>query len=324
MSISREAAAVDDVVVTAEGRHVGWLARGPADGTPVLYLHGWPGSRLEQHLIPGPVLQRFGVRLVSVDRPGYGNTDPLAGERTRRIADVLAVADALGIARFPAMGFSGGGSNVLTLAAIAPERITRVVCVSGEMPWDDDDAIATAQPDQLDELPLFRAGRTSELEEANNLFRSAFLDDVIGALAGMTATLSQREQTWYSQQWVRDTLVAEVTEGLRKSGEGSLEDSLIAVRPFDIDVASIHCPVLAVHGSADDWEPLPNLRRVLALIPDAQLFTLEGLNHFGPLMYPDLLISLASSGNSRQHIKELASGEEPESHDHPGRVGTAL
>lgn len=49
-----------------------------------------------------------------------------------------------------------------------------------------------------------------------------------------------------------------------------------------------------MHGSADDWEPLPNLRRVLTLVPDAQLIVLEGLNHFGPLMYPDLLLSLAS------------------------------
>jgi pimeloyl-ACP methyl ester carboxylesterase len=148
-------------------------------------------------------------------------------------------------------------------------------------------------------LAVFRAGRTSELEEANRQFRSAFLEDAIGALSSMTATLSRREQAWYSQQWVKDTIVAEVTEGLRKSGAGSLDDSLISVRPFDIDVASIRCPVLAVHGSADDWEPLPNLRRVLANVPDAQLFVLEGLNHFGPLLYPDLLISLVSPAMSR-------------------------
>ena len=299
MPVSHDADDVDDVLVTGAGRHVGWLARGPANGTPVLYVHGWPGSRLEQCLIPGQVLRRFGVRLVSVDRPGYGNTEPLAAERSARVADVLAIADALGIDRFPVMGFSGGGSNILTLAAVAPERITRVVCVSGEMPWDDDDAIATSQPDQLAEVAMFRAGRTSELEEANRQFRSAFLEDVIGAFSGMTATLSRREQSWYSQQWVKDTIVAEVTEGLRQSGEGSLDDSLISVRPFDIDVASIQCPVLAVHGSADDWEPLPNLRRVLANVPNAQLFLLEGLNHFGPLLYPDLLISLLSPAIGR-------------------------
>jgi pimeloyl-ACP methyl ester carboxylesterase len=290
--VSPNADAVDDVLVTPAGRHIGWFARGPVDGTPVLYVHGWPGSRLEQCLIPGQVLRRFGVRLVSVDRPGYGNTDPLAGERTARVGDVLAVADALGIDRFPVMGFSGGGSNVLTLAAVAPERVTRVVCVSGEMPWDDDEAIATSQPEQLAELVMFRAGRTSELQEANSQLRSAFLEDAIGALSPMTATLSPREQIWYSQQWVKDTIVAEVTEGLRNSGEGSLDDSLISVRPFDIDLASVQCPVLAVHGSADDWEPLPNLRRVLELVPDRQLLVLEGLNHFGPLLYPGLLLSL--------------------------------
>ena len=192
------------------------------------------------------------------------------------------------------MGLSGGGSNVLTLAAVAPERITRVVCVSAEMPWDDDDALATAQPDQLEELALFRAGRTSELERANDAFCSAFQDDVLGALAGMVVTLSQREQTWYAQRSVTDAFAAEVTEGLRTGREGSLEDSLISVKPFDIDVQSIQCPVLAVHGSADGWEPLPNLRRILELVPDSQLIVLDGLSHFGPMMYPDLLISLTS------------------------------
>jgi pimeloyl-ACP methyl ester carboxylesterase len=160
------------------------------------------------------------------------------------------------------------------------------------MPWDNDEAMATSQPEQLAEMVTFRAGRTSELEEGNNQFRFALLEDVIVALSSMTATLSLREQAWYCQQWVKDTIVAEVTEGLRKSGEGMLDDSLLSVRPFDIDVASIQCPVLAAHGSADDWEPLQNLSRVLALVPDHQLFVLEGLNHFGPLLYPDLMISL--------------------------------
>ena len=67
------------------------------------------------------------------------------------------------------------------------------------------------------------------------------------------------------------------------------------MRPFEVDLTSIRCPVRAVHGSLDDWEPLANLERVLAAVLDAQLFRLEGLNHFGPLLYPDLLVSLCVS-----------------------------
>jgi pimeloyl-ACP methyl ester carboxylesterase len=281
----------DEILVTGGGRRVGWLARGPEDGVPVLYLHGWPGSRLEQRFIPGEVLSRFGTRLISVDRPGYGNTDPLGGERSARVRDVLSVCDALGIDHFPVIGVSCGGSNVLTLAAIAPDRVRRVVSVSGEMPYDDE-AIATLGAEQARELPAFRAGRTPALEQENAEWRSSLLEDPLGAL-GSLATFTEREHAWFAQDWVKDVICADLREGVRPGWEGILEDGLVCVKPFDVDVTSTRCPVRAVHGSVDDWEPLPNLVRVLEKIGDTQLFVLDGLNHFGPLLYPDLLVSLA-------------------------------
>jgi pimeloyl-ACP methyl ester carboxylesterase len=283
---------IGEILVTGGGRRVGWLARGPEDGVPVLYVHGWPGSRLEQRLITEEVLSRFGARLISVDRPGYGNTDPLGGERSARVRDVLSVCDALGIDRFPVMGVSCGGSNVLTLAAVAPDRVTRVVSVSGEMPYDDDEAIAAKDAEQARELPAFRAGRTPALEQESAEWRSSLLEDPLGSL-GSLATFTERERAWFAQDWVKDVICADMREGVRPGWEGILEDGLVCVKPFDVDVTSIRCPVRAVHGSADDWEPLPNLVRVLEQITDTQLFVLAGLNHFGPLLYPDLLLSLA-------------------------------
>lgn len=283
---------VDEILVTDAGRRVGWLARGPEDGVPILYLHGCPGSRLEQLLIPLEVLCRFRARLISVDRPGYGNTDRLSGERSARVHDVLSVCDALGIDRFPAMGVSAGGSNVLTMAANAPDRVTRVVSVSGQMPYDDDDAITTLDAGQARELTALRAGRTAALDKRYARWRSSLLENPLG-LFGPLATFSDRERAWFSQEGIKGVVLADIPEGVRPGWEGLLDDGLACVKPFDVDVTSIRCPVRAVHGSADDWEPLPNLVRVLEQISDTQLFVLDGLNHFGPLLYPDLLVSLA-------------------------------
>jgi pimeloyl-ACP methyl ester carboxylesterase len=290
----------DDVLTAPDGRRIGWLERGPADGAPVLYVHGWPGSRLEQALIPTSVLDRFRVRLISVDRPGYGNTDPLAGPRSARIRDVLHVADALGVDRFPVIGVSCGGANVLTLAAIAPERVTRVLAVSGQMPYDDDEAIATLAPDQLAELPLFRRGRTPELERACEAERASWHGDPIAWLEGALDTFSEAERRLVAEPWFRDALAADVTEALRPGSEGIVEDSLLCVQPFDVDVSAVRCPVLAVHGTADDWEPLPNLRRTLGTIEDVTLFLVDGANHLGPFRYPDLLLSLVAPEGARR------------------------
>ena len=103
-------------------------------------------------------------------------------------------------------------------------------------------------------------------------------------MAEPMATLSRRERDWFSQPWAQQVLVEDVEEGVRASIEGYLEDGLSAVRPFEVDVTTVRAPVRAVHGSTDDWEPLASLRRVLVGLADAQLFVLDGLNHFGPLL----------------------------------------
>lgn len=81
---------------------------------------------------------------------------------------------------------------------------------------------------------------------------------------------------------MRDTFIDDVTEGVRARVDGLLDDFLTRPRPFDRDPHLVRCPVRAVHGTSDDWEPLRNLKRMLAEIPDAQLVALDGLNHLGP------------------------------------------
>jgi len=284
---------VDDVVRGPTGRTVGFLARGPEDGKAVVHLHGAPGSRREQHLVfPDDVLARFGIRAVTVDRPGYGNTDPLPGGRPERAQDVLAVADALGLDRFALVGVSSGGTNALTLAAVAPGRVDRVVLLAAQMPYDDDEAITALQPGQAMGLPYLRGGRSELIEQYCLDFRDATLADPIGGFEEPTRTLSRREQTWYSQAWVRDAFVADMQEAFRVGAEGYIDDALTSVRPFEVDVSAVRCPVRAVHGMSDDWEPLANLRRFLTQLLDAQLFLLDGMNHFGGIMYPDLTATL--------------------------------
>lgn len=123
------------------------------------------------------------------------------------------------------------------------------------------------------------------------------LEDPLAALAPNMATLSAKERRWADQPWVRDVLVDDIREGLRVSVEGFLDDMLAWPNPFEVDLRNVRCPVRAVHGTADDWEPLTNLQRVLPLMNDTQLLLLDGLNHFGPLLHPELVLGLAI-GNS--------------------------
>jgi len=96
----------DNWLYLRDGRRVGFLACGDASGRPVLYCHGFPGSRLEVPLADRIVAQK-GIRLIGVDRPGYGLSDDRPGRSLNDWADDVAeLADHLGIERYSILGAS--------------------------------------------------------------------------------------------------------------------------------------------------------------------------------------------------------------------------
>jgi len=98
-------------------------------GVPVVYLHGGGDSRLSRHP-DDSIAAALGVRLLAVDRCG-----PSVRGRTLRSWAEEAV-DGLPVERFGVIGWSAGGPHALAVAAVAPERVTRVALV-GSMPTPD-------------------------------------------------------------------------------------------------------------------------------------------------------------------------------------------
>lgn len=96
-----------NTVVLDDGRTVAYAEWGDPAGDPLFSLHGTPGCRLSRH--PDPRLwSGLGLRVITLDRPGYGGSTPLPGRRVGHAPhDVGAVADALGVERFMVIGGSG-------------------------------------------------------------------------------------------------------------------------------------------------------------------------------------------------------------------------
>jgi pimeloyl-ACP methyl ester carboxylesterase len=136
---------IDDQITLRDGRKVGYTDFGRGDQTAVLWCHGGPGSRLEAMNL-GPVASDAGLRIIGIDRPGYGKASLLPGRSIADwVPDGLAVADHLGIQRFIAVGVSTGGAYSLALAANAPERVLGVVacCALTDMRWAEGKAMMT-------------------------------------------------------------------------------------------------------------------------------------------------------------------------------------
>jgi len=108
---------------------------GPADGLPVIALHGWLDNansfaRLAPHL--------KGLRIVALDLAGHGYSGhrPVgAGYALADYAhDVLRVAEQLGWARFGLLGHSLGAIISVQLAGALPERVSHLALIDGVIP----------------------------------------------------------------------------------------------------------------------------------------------------------------------------------------------
>lgn len=132
----RDAASQAGKIRLADGRWLGYQEYGVADGPPVFYFHGTPGSRLEFGLCETEGLQS-GLRIISVDRPGMGLSSYHGGRRILDWSDdVVQLAAQLGYAesQFGIIGLSGGAPYAAACAYKIPHRLSHVALVSGHTP----------------------------------------------------------------------------------------------------------------------------------------------------------------------------------------------
>ena len=115
------------------GLHARVVEAGPADGAPVVLVHGWACSAFawRRQL---PVLAAAGRRVLAMDLKGHGFSDkpPLDAEysASAMTSFVLEVMDACGIARAAVVGHSMGGAISASVALSAPERVERLALLA--------------------------------------------------------------------------------------------------------------------------------------------------------------------------------------------------
>jgi pimeloyl-ACP methyl ester carboxylesterase len=257
-------------LVRPGGRVIGFDITGDAAGPAVFYFHGWPASRMEAALIQG-----LPVRLIAMDRPGYGTSAAQPGRRLLDWPDdVAALADHLGIGRFFAVGVSGGAPYALACAH-ALDRVAGVALVSPLPPLGH----ADAPPAAVLGDGLRRLRRLGERRRAGRAI-------IWAVRLGVRAGLLDPEQVLKRASTPRDAacltpdvrrqLVAAWREGLRPGIEGAASDARLYAADWGFDLASITTPVTIWHGDSDVVVPPATLSAYAALTARRHLLPGEG------------------------------------------------
>jgi lipase len=155
---------------------------GPADGRPVLALHGVTGHGARWRVLADALP---GVRLIAVDLRGHGRSPWAPPWRIEQhVADALAVLDALGLPRVAVAGHSFGGAIAVHLARTAPERVERLVLLDPAIGLDTQDMLESAESARADEsypdLTAARADRAQRWEGiADDLVDAELADHLV-------------------------------------------------------------------------------------------------------------------------------------------------
>ncbi len=114
----------------------GYVEAGPADGRPVILMHGFPYD-IHSYVQVAPLLAAEGYRVIVPYFRGYGTTTFLSAATPRNVdqaafaLDILALMDALGIREAILAGYDWGSRTGDIIAALWPRRCTALVSVSG-------------------------------------------------------------------------------------------------------------------------------------------------------------------------------------------------
>jgi pimeloyl-ACP methyl ester carboxylesterase len=287
---------VAQTVRLADGALVAFAEYGALDGLPVFAFHGIPGSRLQRH--PDESIARdAGLRMLHVDRPGYGLSTP---QPHRTLADwprtIAALADALGLARFAIVGISGGGPYAAACAAMLGERVIRAAIISsvgppgamrGRMPLAARLAFALAPHMRwLMKLPVALGARLAR--RAPQRFINA-----------VARRLSPADRATLARPEMQAMLAEDLREALRQGVEAIGTDIGLLARPWQLPWERVSCPVALWHGE-DDWLVPPGATRYLAqAIPQARTQLVPHAGHFFVIeSWPEICRWLAASESS--------------------------
>ena len=274
MTASRNTPLDDQVIRLADGRSLAYASWGVEDGPPVVLLHRAAGSRLFD---PDPdATAAAGVRLLTLDRPGYGGTSPVSDPWRRDAAnDVIALLDVLELDDVVLVGWSGGGQFAVEAAAAVGDRARLLSLVATPAPdeevgWLDDDMRGMAAMIRDDPV----AAMPTVLEAVQFIVEHP---DEMAAADPSPADAQLRDQPE-----VLAALVAMTREGLRAGPHGSAFDVVTGSREDPLPLDRVRVPVQLWYGEEDPIG-VEHGRWYADRFTDATLTVVPGAGHLLPL-----------------------------------------
>jgi pimeloyl-ACP methyl ester carboxylesterase len=251
-----------------------------AEERVVVLCHSAPGAGIFD---PDPVetLSR-NVRLLSVDRPGYGGSHPVAAGAQATVAsaadDLAAVLDGMHLERVGVAGWSAGGRVALALAARRPDLVDRVVVLATPAPDPEVPWIGHEQRDELERL------RTLAPDEARaelcKRLSSIVPEDPDSPEALWLLGAGAADEPALQADGVRARLGEMLRSAFVQGARGLAADIAgFCLHPWGFEPDGVRAKTLLLYGSRDPLASPEHGRWWQSRLPDARLEVVPEAGH---------------------------------------------
>lgn len=269
-------------------------AGGKPDGEPIIFLHGFPEShRTWRHQLADLASDH---RVIAPDQRGFASSDKPEGvenyETDRIVADVIALADALGIDGFTLVGHDWGGAAAWLAALTHPKRVRRLVIVNAPHPLVFQKSLIEdeAQRAASQYMNAFRNPAMESAIEAMGI--ENFYEKTFGSHTDLAA-VPEEEKKAYLEDWSSPGALTAMLNWYRASrievptpGEKSPLPTW-TMAPFP----KLKMPTLVIWGLRDKALLPVQLEGLDALVEDLRIVTSPTAGHFIPWEEPETVTS---------------------------------
>lgn len=269
-----------------DGRRLAYAEFGERHAYPLFHFHRSGSSRLEAASLH-KAAKRAGFRLIAVDRPGVGLSDPHRGSNPSSFAqDMLALARKLGCQRYGLIACGGGLASALAFADLSGARATLLSGLSCAVPL-------TNSPDSVAQVMLRCAAK--HLLQGAILLRHWHASSTLETrLQRLIDSFSYADRHMFANPAMLQLLSADVTEALRQGAGGVARDTAQQFAALPLELSRLSLPCHFWLGSAEDASVRQRTEQLVEQLPRATLHQLANRGRYFYMRHADDVFASAN------------------------------
>ncbi|MDQ6997576.1 MAG: alpha/beta hydrolase, partial [Mariprofundus sp.] len=264
-------------------------------GYPVLYFHSNTGGELEcDH--GDEVLLQYGIRLISVSRPGYGESDSSPQYSLLNHAeDIKQLLDQLSIQHCAILSLSSGATHALACCHHMPERVRHLCMVGPTGLQISKDAIALyAGSFGARIFARLSLSMPKVMQQVIEIGHNMFSHDLESFWQKVDPYLCDNDRLEISKH--RESMISAFLQANQRGNRQAAKEIALLIQPWDFEPANIQTPVTVWHGQQDPFTPIAVCRNMVARLQNVELHEIE---HEGFYMtfkqWPNIIEGLAKN-----------------------------